>query len=151
VLEDGQLLFADGFPSGSQLNEVRFPAGSGRYFAMQSLSSHDGGPLASIAEIDLLDENGKLLPRNGWQVIYTDSEELQDVDGAAGNVLSGIPTTYWQKQYHSARPNHPHLIMLDLASQVKVSGVRCLPRGDSTAGRIKSFRLYLSASQFSGM
>jgi beta-galactosidase len=149
--EDSQLIFAGEFTAGPDWKEIKFPPKTGRYFCLQSLSSHSDDTFASIAELDLLDSSGKELPRNGWQAIYADSEELQAVDGAAGNVLTGIPTTFWHTQYQAAQPNHPHLIVLDLGSQTTVHGLRYLPRSDRDFGRIKKFQLYLSITPYQGL
>jgi beta-galactosidase len=152
VFEDSQLIATGEFTAGPDWNEIKFPPKTGRYFCLQSLSSHGEDAFASAAELDLLGPDGKELPRNGWQAIYADSEELQAVDGAAGNVLTGIPTTFWHTQYQHSQPNHPHLIVLDLGSQTNVHGLRYLPRGGpNPTGQIKAFRLYLSQSQYTGL
>ena len=55
---------------------MKFAApGKGRYFCLESLNAHDGKPYAAIAELTLLDADGKPLSHEGWTIAYVDSEE----------------------------------------------------------------------------
>jgi beta-galactosidase len=153
-LTAGEMIHQGEFGPDSGWHEARFAAKPGRFFCLQSDSSHDDDATASAAEIELLGPDGKLLPRIGWQIVHADSEELQAEDGAAVNVLNGIPTTIWQTQWRDARPDHPHLIVIDLGQQSEVSGLRYLPRSaeeSCVAGRIKKYRAFLSVSLFEGL
>jgi hypothetical protein len=60
-------------PPGSVTQEVRFaaPAG-GRQFCPESLDAFDGKPYASVAELSLLDRDGKPLDQSNWTVAWSE-------------------------------------------------------------------------------
>jgi beta-galactosidase len=72
-------------------------------------------------------------------------------DGSAENVFDPQSTTFWHTQWESAQPKHPHQLVLDLGSEQTVAGLRYLPRQESANGRIKDYRIYLSARPFPGL
>jgi beta-galactosidase len=134
------------FAPGAQVQDIHFDAlARGRYFCIESLSAHDGKPFAAIAELDLLDENGKPLSHEGWTIAYVDSEERDREDGSAENAIDGQTANFWHTQWGDAQPNHPHRLVLDLGQSRTFSGVRYVPRqgGDNVAGRIKDFRVFV--------
>ena len=45
--------------------------------------------MAAVAELDLLGADGNSLSHDGWTVLYVDSEERQQIDGSAENVIDG--------------------------------------------------------------
>jgi beta-galactosidase len=137
---------ASEFKPGPEPQEVHFakPA-AGRYFCLEALSSLNGKPYAAVAELSLLDESGKALDQNGWIVAYVDSEEREREDGSAENAIDGQTTSFWHTQWGSASPPYPHRLVLDFGQSLTVAGIRYTPRqgDDSTAGRIKDYRLYV--------
>ena len=134
------------FPDGSERQEVRFdkPA-RGRYFCLESLSAHDGRPYAAVAELDLIEPSGKLLSREGWKIVYADSEEHEFEDGSAENAIDGNPATYWHTQWSSSSPPHPHHLVLDLGQSRLIAGFRYLPRPGKglVGGRIRDYHIYV--------
>jgi len=76
----------------------------------------ENDPFTSVAELYLLDENGKEIPRNKWKVLYADSEETDAEDGKADNVFDLQSTSIWHTQYQGGSPKHPHRILIDLGA-----------------------------------
>ncbi len=118
--------------------------GNPRYVRLESLSEVNGQPWASMAEFNLLDENGNTLPRAGW-VASADSAELVGENGAAANAIDGNTATIWHTQWQAANPPHPHWFTVDMGSTARLGGFRYLPRQGATVnGTIALFRFYVS-------
>lgn len=146
-----QPVFAGSFAPGIEWQTVKFK-GAGRYLCFEALNSQKpNDPFTTIAELYLIDEQGKEIPRNKWKVVYADSEELEGDDGKADNVFDLQNTTVWHSQWQAASPKHPHQLVIDLGSVYKIGGLKYLPRQDSPNGRVKDFNLYLSQSLFKGL
>ncbi len=139
------------FPAGKSWETARFKPVTGRYFALEALSSQRGDPFTTVAEIYLLDPSGKKISRKQWKVLYADSEELGGDDGNASNVFDLQFTSFWHTQWMSAQPGHPHLLILDLGKEEKIAGMMYLPRQDSPNGRIKEYELFVSRKPFPGL
>jgi len=135
------------FPQGAAPVEIRFKKPvRGRYFCIETLDAHDGGPHAAIAEIELFDAQGATHRIDGWVVIYADSEERLREDGAGDNALDGQSTSRWHTEYSENSPAHPHRLILDLRQTRAVSGFRYVPAQGpdaATTGRIKTARAYV--------
>ena len=139
------------FAPGSGTQNVLFAKPvTGRQFCLESLDAFDGKQFAAVAEIALLDKNGKTINQSAWTVVYASSEELTKEDGSALNAINGQATDHWHTAYSGAgaRAAHPHRIILDLGKAVEVAGVRYTPRqgADGVTGRIKQYRMYVGAS-----
>ncbi len=116
---------------------------------MQSTLGQDGGFLVGIdadgtpivrtaADEPTLRAPRAVLPRDGWRIVSADSEEA---DGPAANVLDGDPATIWHTQWKTARPSHPHQLVIDLGRPTRIGGALLLPRQNETAGRTSSCSL----------
>jgi beta-galactosidase len=133
------------FMPGGNAQEVKLPApATGRYFCLESLSAFDGGPFAAVAELNLLDADGKGLSHEGWTIAYVDSEERDKEDGTAENAIDGQTANFWHTQWSAAQPPQPHQLVLDLGKSQTISGFQYVPRQSEGAGRIKDFRIYIS-------
>ena len=117
----------------------------------EALTSHAGDDFTTCAELNLLGANAKVLPSDGWKVVYADSEEVDAEDGSGDKVLDMHPDTFWHTQWDAAKPKHPHHLVIDMGREETVAGLRYLPRQDSGNGNIRDFRLYLSATPFPGL
>ena len=138
---------AGDFAPGTSLQEVLLPVPvRGRYFCLESLSAHDGKPFASIAELTLLDEEGKPLSTEAWTIAHVDSEEREAADGTAENAIDGQTANFWHTQWTVTQSGHPHRLILDLSQSRLISGFRYTPRqgGSELTGRIKEYRVYVS-------
>lgn len=132
------------FAPGTDTREIRFSAPeAGRFFCLESLSAWDGKPYAAVAELDLLDADGKPISHDGWTIAYVDSEERTGEDGTAENAIDGQTANYWHTEWSGASPNHPHQLVLDLGRSQLISGFRYVPRQSEGAGRIKNYRIYI--------
>ncbi len=134
------------FAAGAEPQEVRLEeAVEVRQFGLESLSSHDGGGVASVAELELLDPSGALLPQDRWTIAYVGSEELAEEDGSAANAINGQTADGWSTAFGADAPQHPHRLVIDLGGTARVGGFRYTPRqgGDNEPGRIKAYRVYL--------
>ena len=118
---------------------------SGRYFCLESLNAQDGKPFAAVAELDLIDADGKSVSHEGWKVAYVDSEERASEDGTAENAIDGQTANYWHTEWSGAQPVQPHRLILDLGKSQPIAGFRYVPRqgGDAVDGRIKDYRIYI--------
>ena len=132
--------------------EVKFKNTKGRYFCLEALNGHqDKRPYASLAELYLLDQNGKEIPRTKWKIVYADSEEVDSGDGRSDNIFDLQSTTYWHTQYSETSDDFPHQIVIDLGSIKNIGGMKFLPRQDSPNGRIKDYQVYISNDLFPGI
>ncbi|RED23443.1 beta-galactosidase [Flavobacterium cutihirudinis] len=132
--------------------EVKFKTVKGRYFCFEALNGYkENSPYACLSELYLFDENGKEIPRNKWKVVYADSEEVESEDGRSDNVFDLQSTTYWHTQYSGTSDGFPHQIVIDLGSIKNVSGMKFLPRQDSSNGQIKDYNIYISKELFPGL
>ncbi len=145
-IEFADAVQAGEFAAGAALQEVRFAeAETGRYFCLEALSAHDGGAVAGLAELTLLDESGQPLSTQGWTIAFVDSEEREREDGAAENAIDGQTANAWRTQWGAAQPPYPHRLILDLAQPRKIGGFRYVPiqgAGD-VSGRIKAYRVLI--------
>ncbi|MDB5211780.1 MAG: hypothetical protein JWQ30_2607, partial [Sediminibacterium sp.] len=127
---------------------AKFTTAPARYVCIEALSTFDQQPYTTIAELELLDENGKEIPRNNWKIVFADSEELQGEDGKADNVFDLQFTSLWHTQWQGNAPKHPHQLVIDIGAVKKISGIKYLSRQDGRNGRIKDYRLYFSTTPF---
>ncbi len=145
LIEEHQPIVEGEFSPGSEVQEVLFPQHiTGRQICVETLSAHDGGPCASLAEIDVLDAQGESIPHTGWLVIYADSEELSEEDGSATNAINGQAASSWQTARTGEVPNHPHHLVIDLGESTEIAGIRYTPQQGNAPGRIKDYRLYVA-------
>ncbi len=140
------------FRDGDAATEVDFGRTvSARYVCVESLSSHSSDNHATVAEIYLIDPAGKRMDRNGWQIVYADSEELVGEPGNADNAIDEQPVTLWHTQWQNGSPGHPHQIVIDLGQVTEFNGLIYLPRNGSNPGKIKDYRIYGSKKRFRGL
>jgi beta-galactosidase len=136
------------FAPGAARQDVRF-AGvvTGRQFCLESLDAFDGKQYAAVAEIALLDKNGKPFDQSGWTIAYASSEEASKEDGSALNAINGQNTDYWHTAFDArgAGAGHPHRLVIDLGKPTEVAGLRYTPRQgkEGVTGRIRQYRAYV--------
>lgn len=132
---------------GNDWQEVKFnkPV-KGRYFCLEALNAHDGKDLAAIAELYLLDENGKMLPRQRWQILYADSESTSWGNFTADKIFDLQESTFWSTKQGD---KYPHEFVLDTRDEVTISGFRILPRAEEGyPSMIKQFAVYVKDTPF---
>ncbi len=145
-----QPYYAGSFKPGNGWQHVKFGKQEQiRYFCLESLNSHGGDKYASMAELELLGEDGKPVSRQHWKVIYADSEETNDANNVASNVFDLQESTFWHTDYTGFNPDHPHQIVIDLGEDKVISGFSYLPRPESgKPGMIKDYKVYLKKTPF---
>lgn len=133
---------------GDGWQEVKFDVPvKGRYFCLEALDAQDGKENAAMAELYLLDENGKPLPRQRWQIAYADSESTTWGNFTADKIFDLQESTYWSTKRGDAFPHH---VIVDTQSEVLISGFRYLPRAEEgTPGMIKNYKVYIKTLPFS--
>jgi len=139
------------FPDGQGWKEVSLPAvAEGRYLCLEALSAQrPTDKFTSVAELEVIGEEGTVLSRNKWKILYADSEEITAGNHSADKVFDMQESTIWQTEWASARPSHPHQIVIDMGENVKIKTLRYLPRSDKKVdGNIKDFRLFIQKAPF---
>lgn len=133
---------------GNGWQEVRFnqPV-KGRYFCLEALNAQNGQDEAAIAELYLLDENGKPLPRQDWNIAYASSESTQYGNFTADKIYDLQESTYWKTRQGD---KFPHQFVIDLKEEQQISGFRYLPRAEEGfPGMIKDYKAYVKEKAFS--
>ena len=153
--KEGETLALDGekpFMQGSAADEsgwreVGFDHNArGRYFCLEIPSVYGQAQETAIAELYLLDENGKPLSRKDWEVVYASSESTLEGNHTADKVFDLQETTYWKSAANAA---FPHQIVIDLKGEYAISGFRYLPRAEKDApGRPEKWRVYIKETPF---
>ena len=130
------------FAPGNGWQTVRFNAPqTGRYVAIQALSSQDGKPEVSIAELYVRDAEGNRLSRESWTVKYADSEDIRRGNFTGDKVFDLQESTYWRTAKGVALP---HILVIDLGAPQVISALDYLPRVESGApGSIKDFKIFV--------
>jgi beta-galactosidase len=135
------------FGSGSATQDVRFSdVARGRQLCIEVLDTFDGKPHAAIAELALLDAQGKPLSQTAWTIAYASSEEARKEDGGALNAINGQATDYWHTAYSGAtRPTGPARLIIDLGAPMDIAGLRYTPRqgAEDVTGRIRRYRVFV--------
>ncbi|GAB6007444.1 beta-galactosidase [Dysgonomonas reticulitermitis] len=120
-----------------------------RYFALEALNSQGNDDFASIAELEILGEDGKPLSRQHWKVVYADSEEADEANNIASNIFDLQESTIWHTSYSKAKDKFPHQIVIDLGEDKVVTGFEYLPRMEANKpGVIKDYKVYVKTSPF---
>lgn len=120
-----------------------------RYFCLEALNSQKGDPYASMAELEILDKEGRKLSRQHWKLIYADSEEVDAANNVATNVFDLQESTIWHTSYSVSPDSYPHQIVIDLGEDKEVGGFQYLPRMEANKpGMIKDYRVYLKKTPF---
>ncbi|MFW0715123.1 beta-galactosidase [Pedobacter sp. N23S346] len=117
--------------------------GKGRYFCIAALSSFDG-TTASIAELDLLNKEGKAISHQSWTIAYVSSEELAKENGSAENAIDGQTFNYWSTDWSVRKMSYPHYLVIDLGKEEEIDAIRFIPKSESKSlGRIKDYQIFV--------
>ncbi len=120
-----------------------------RYFCLEALNSHGGDNYASMAELEILGEDGKPISRQHWKIVYADSEETEVANNIASNIFDLQESTFWHTNYSTTKAKYPHHIVIDLGEDKVVSGFSYLPRPETgKPGMIKDYKIYLKKTPF---
>jgi beta-galactosidase len=130
------------FFAGNGWQKVRFDTPkTGRFIALQALSTHAGKSDVAVAEIYAIGTNGSRLSREQWTVKYSDSEDILRGNFTADKTFDLQESTYWRTAKNAELP---HLMVIDLGSEQTVTGIDYLPRAEQGApGSIKDYEIYV--------
>jgi beta-galactosidase len=123
---------------------------NGRYFCLEALNSQkETDPLTTLAELELIGTDGKIIPVLKWKIVYASSEEATSGNYTADKVFDQQESTFWQTQSAGAKPAHPHQILIDLGQVESIKGFRYLHRFDNKPqGMIKDYKVYIKLEPF---
>ena len=88
-------------------------------------------------------DNPAEIPKNEWDLIYVDSEEVI-YPGLAIMSFDDEPSTIWHTRWSTGVDPYPHEIQIDLGMQYKIFKFIILNRQNGQNGRIKEYELYIS-------
>lgn len=135
------------FAEGNGWQSVSFDtAVEGRYICIEALSAHDGGDVASIAELYVVDREGHRLSRELWSVEYASSEDITSANRSAEKMYDLQESTFW-----SSEPDkrYPHRVVIDLGGVYDIGGIEYLPRMEHEApASIKEYNIYIRQTNF---
>ena len=146
-LKGEKYVYSGFFKKQNGWQEVKFKENHrGRYFCINATSNYDGNNIAAIAEIDIVDSNGKNISRENWKIVYADSEETRSGNHTADKIYDLQESTYWQTVDNTA---YPHQIVIDLGKEYNISGFKMLPRAEAGAPSIiKDYNIYIKSTDF---
>jgi len=133
------------FTTGDKMQTVNLSApAKGRYFCFEALNSFDKKTSAAIAELDILDIDGKPISHQNWTIAYVSSEELIKENGSAENAIDGQTFNYWHSEWSNKKPDYPHYIVIDLGKEELITGFSYVPiAGNNIKGKIKNYQVFI--------
>ena len=102
-------------------------AATGRHCVLRIEGVHADAAEAAIAEIYLLNSQGKRLSRDSWKAVYADSESGNHTTDKLFDLQE---STFWQSKPQAKKPL---LLVIDLGSEQTVTGLDYLPRAEKGA------------------
>lgn len=142
VLLEGDIIFEGKLDEKKHSQEFYFDNNvTLRHIALETLSSIND-EFSSLIELDVIGSDGKALTKDTWKIIYTNSEEDEELNGLATNLIDGNFGTFWHSSKENNKSKQPHTIIIDLGEIVTVKGVKLNPRRKTESGFVKEFRIY---------
>ncbi len=88
-------------------------------------------------------DNPAEIPKEDWELVYVDSEEI-NYPGLAIMAFDNDPSTIWHTRWSTGDDPYPHEIQIDMGETYRLFEFILLNRQDGENGRIKEFELYIS-------
>lgn len=88
-------------------------------------------------------ENPAEIPKDIWELIYVDSEEV-NYPGLAVMSFDDDPSTIWHTRWSTGTDPYPHEIQIDMGETYRLFEFTLLNRQSGQNGRIKEYELYIS-------
>lgn len=118
----------------------------GRYLCLEALGSFDGTNVATIAELNITDVDGRIIPREKWTITYADTEETRSGNRTADKIFDLQESTFWQTVDNVA---YPHQLVIDLHDEYLIGGIEYLPCVEvNNPGLIKDYKVYIKQTDF---
>jgi large repetitive protein len=116
-----------------------------QFVRLEAVSETNGNPWTSMAEFNLLDRSGAVIPRTGWTV-QADSQEAATGPESAAAAIDGDAATFWHTKYTGGDVPLPHRYTVNLGSARGIGGFRYLPRPAASGlnGTINGYNFYIS-------
>ncbi|MEV6106321.1 family 20 glycosylhydrolase [Streptomyces sp. NPDC051940] len=109
----------------------------------------DRSARATVSIASELRQLPDLIDQSTLRVHEVDSEETVGENGAAANAVDGDLNTIWHTQWYGGAPAFPHHVTLDLGKEYDVTGLQYTQRQNARNGRIKDYRIEVSADAVS--
>ncbi|MCD4773894.1 MAG: discoidin domain-containing protein, partial [Bacteroidales bacterium] len=88
-------------------------------------------------------DNPAEIPKDIWELVYVDSEEI-NYPGLAIMAFDDDPTTIWHTRWSTGSDPYPHEIQVDFGQDYRLFEFILLNRQNGPNGRIKEYELYVS-------
>jgi len=90
--------------------------------------------------------NPDTIPKDIWQLLYVDSEEIND-PGLATMSFDNDPETIWHTRWSTGDDLYPHEIQIDMGETYRAFSFTYLTRQNGVNGRIADYELFISEDQ----
>lgn len=98
-----------------------------QYVMLEAVSEQGGNAWTSMAEFNLLDRAGAVIPRTGWAV-QVDSQEAASGQNSGAAAIDGDAATFWHTKYTGGNAPLPHRFIVNLGTARGIGGFKYLPR-----------------------
>ena len=115
-----------------------------QFVMLEAISEANGNAWTSMAEFNLLDRSGALIPRSGWAV-QADSQAATSGQNSAAAAIDGNAATFWHTKYSGGNAPLPHRFIVNLGSLRGIGGFKYLPRpaAGGQNGTIAGYNFYI--------
>ena len=136
----GEPLIVAQLPQANGWYEAKTGASAkGRYLWLVAAPGKDSDA-TSIAEIQLTDSEGNIIPRENWKVLAVTGEDTESGNHTAEKAFDLQESTYWRcgipNTLSSENPlsiSDSNVMVIDLGKEFEVGGLHILPRMESGA------------------
>jgi YVTN family beta-propeller protein len=115
-----------------------------QYVMLEAVSEQGGNAWTSMAEFNLLDRAGAVIPRTGWAV-QVDSQEAASGQNSGAAAIDGDAATFWHTKYTGGNAPLPHRFIVNLGTARGIGGFKYLPRpvAGGLNGTIAAWNFYI--------
>lgn len=82
------------------------------------------------------------IDRSGWTA---EASSEEPGEGFARHAIDGDPSSFWHSRWQGAAPEPPHAFTIDMGKVQRIAGLSYLPRTSNVNGRVKDYRVEVSA------
>ncbi|MBR8535072.1 beta-galactosidase [Carboxylicivirga sediminis] len=110
-----------------------------RHLAIEAISGYTDS-FACLTELEIIGEDGDVLTKDTWEILYTNSEEVGE--GHAELLIDNNISTYWHSKWSKGNDKYPHKVIIDLGEILSVKGIRLRQRDMNKPGAVKDINIY---------